>query len=174
MMRIWIDGDGCPSQCKEVLFKAAMRRQVPLVMVANRLLKVPLSDFVSRIVVACLPDAADHVIYKNVTPDDIVISTDFRLIRGVLSKGAYALNSRGKTFTTESFSRSGYVRAAKMSDIYHHNLVSHKQASFSKRDKAQFANALDRLLTRIEQNNTHIVSVTASYKLTNISLSKFA
>jgi len=167
MMRIWIDGDGCPSQCKEVLFKAAMRRQVPLVMVANRLLEVPLSDFVSRIVVACLPDAADHVIYKNVTHDDIVISTDFRLIRGVLSKGAYALNSRGKTFTTESFGRSGYVRAAKMSDIYHHNLVSHKQASFSKRDKAQFANALDRLLTRIIKGKSHVTANASWMQLTS-------
>ena len=46
MMRIWIDGDGCPSQCKEVLFKAAMRRQVPLG--RYRLLEVPLS-VVSRI-----------------------------------------------------------------------------------------------------------------------------
>jgi hypothetical protein len=144
-----------------------MRRQVPLVMVANRLLEVPLSAFVSRIVVACLPDAADHVIYKNVTPDDIVIATDFRLIRGVLSKGAYALNSRGKTFTTESFGRSGYVRSAKMSDIYHHNLVSHKQASFSKRDKAQFANALDRLLTRIAQSKSRIITNASWMQLTS-------
>jgi uncharacterized protein YaiI (UPF0178 family) len=84
-----------------------------------------------------------------------------------LSKGAYALNSRGKTFTTESFGRSGYVRSAKMSDIYHHNLVSHKQASFSKRDKAQFANALDRLLTRIAQSKSRIITNASWMQLTS-------
>ena len=40
-MRIWVDADACPVVIKEILYRAATRVEVALVLVANRLLKVP-------------------------------------------------------------------------------------------------------------------------------------
>jgi len=34
-MQIWIDGDACPRVVKEVLYRAAEKRRVPLVLVAK-------------------------------------------------------------------------------------------------------------------------------------------
>ena len=43
-MTIWVDADACPNVIKEILYRAAERMQMPLVLVANQSLRfmVPL------------------------------------------------------------------------------------------------------------------------------------
>jgi uncharacterized protein len=40
-MQIWVDGDACPNAIKEILYRAAERVKVPLVLVANSILRTP-------------------------------------------------------------------------------------------------------------------------------------
>jgi len=40
-MQIWVDADACPKVIKEILFRAAERRQIQLTLVANKLLYCP-------------------------------------------------------------------------------------------------------------------------------------
>ena len=40
-MQIWVDADATPGVVKEMLFRAAVRKQIPLTLVANKLLRVP-------------------------------------------------------------------------------------------------------------------------------------
>ena len=40
-MTIWVDADACPNVIKEILYRAAERMQMPLVLVANQSLRVP-------------------------------------------------------------------------------------------------------------------------------------
>ena len=35
-MKIWVDADACPVAIKEILFKAAVRTKVSLILVANK------------------------------------------------------------------------------------------------------------------------------------------
>lgn len=35
-MRIWVDADACPNVIKDILFRAAVRAQVTLTLVANQ------------------------------------------------------------------------------------------------------------------------------------------
>lgn len=39
-MTIWVDADACPNVIKEILYRAAERMQMPLVLVANQSLRV--------------------------------------------------------------------------------------------------------------------------------------
>lgn len=40
-MIIWIDGDACPKAIKQILYRAAIKRQVPVTIVANHLAMPP-------------------------------------------------------------------------------------------------------------------------------------
>ena len=48
-MKIWVDADACPNVIKEILFRAAERVQVPLILVANTFLRVPPSAYIKFI-----------------------------------------------------------------------------------------------------------------------------
>lgn len=45
-MTIWVDADACPNVIKEILYRAAERMQLPLILVANQALRVPPSRFI--------------------------------------------------------------------------------------------------------------------------------
>ena len=43
---IWVDADACPNAIKETLFKAANRKEIALILVANHYIKVPPSKWI--------------------------------------------------------------------------------------------------------------------------------
>ena len=40
-MTIWVDADACPVVIKEILYRAAERTRMPLILVANQSLRTP-------------------------------------------------------------------------------------------------------------------------------------
>ena len=61
-MKIWVDADACPVVIKEILFRAAIRTQTTVVLVANQSLKVPPSPYIKSIQVLKGFDVADNEI----------------------------------------------------------------------------------------------------------------
>ena len=59
-MHIWVDADACPLAVKEILYRAAERTQVPMTLVANKLLGAPRSRFIHSLQVAQGFDVADN------------------------------------------------------------------------------------------------------------------
>ncbi len=59
-MTIWVDADACPNVIKEILYRAAERMQMPLVLVTNQSLRVPPSRFIRTLRVAASFDVADN------------------------------------------------------------------------------------------------------------------
>ena len=45
-MQIWVDADACPIVVKEVLFRAAERLQITMILVANCHVRVPASQVI--------------------------------------------------------------------------------------------------------------------------------
>ena len=43
-MQIWVDGDACPVEVKELLYRAAVRVKVKLTLVANQTIRIPKSE----------------------------------------------------------------------------------------------------------------------------------
>ncbi|MGE4290743.1 MAG: YaiI/YqxD family protein [Desulfovibrio sp.] len=146
-MRIWVDADACPNVIKDILFKAALRRGVRLTLVANATLTVPLSPLIDTVRVAKGLDEADKEIALRVEPGDLVVTADIPLADKIVDKGATGLNPRGELYTEENV--KGLLRMRNlMEELRSGGLASGGPAPLGARDKQEFANQLDRFLTK--------------------------
>ena len=84
--KIWIDGDACPKNVKDILFRAAQRVGVELCLVANQFVPVPKSPLLRSIQVASGIDVADNYIVEHVSPNDLVVTADIPLAALVWEK----------------------------------------------------------------------------------------
>lgn len=85
-MTIWVDADACPNVIKDILYRAAERMQMPLVLVANQSLRVPPSRFISTLRVPAGFDVADNEIVRQCSAGDLVITADIPLAAEVIEK----------------------------------------------------------------------------------------
>lgn len=67
-MQIWVDADACPGEIKELLFRAAIRTQTKVTLVANRSMFTPQSEFIDSILVPDGMNLADRRIVELVSP----------------------------------------------------------------------------------------------------------
>ena len=148
-MQIWVDADACPRQAKEVLFKAADKRQVVTTLVANQYLKTPPSPHIKALQVSQGFDVADNEIVARLVPGDLVITADIPLADEVITKGGAAISPRGAIYTKENI-KDILSRRDMMEQLRDSGMVSGGPDAYSKKDVQQFANALDRYIT---QNN---------------------
>ena len=147
-MKIWVDADACPVVIKDILFRAADRTGVQLTLVANQALSTPSSANIKTIQVAHGFDVADDEIVRRVEAGDLVITSDIPLAAEVIEKGGHALSPRGEMHTTENIgarlNMRDFLDTMRSSGVE----MSGGPAAFSQRDKQDFANNLDRFLTR--------------------------
>ena len=150
-MKIWVDADACPVVIKEILFRAAERTGVQLTLVANKYLRVPWSDNIAMIAVESGFDAADDEIVKRVDAGDLVVTSDIPLAAEVIDKGGRALSPRGEVYSPENIGA-----LLNMRDFMHTLRASDVETSgppaLNQSDRNQFANHLDHLLSKFQQN----------------------
>jgi uncharacterized protein len=144
-LTIWVDADACPNVVKDILFRAADRRQLSLILVANRSVATPPSPYVSAIQVANGFDVADNYIVQHCQANDLIITADIPLAAEVVAKHAFALNPRGDLYNKENIKQELDTRNF-MAGLRDSGLVSSGPSAFGQRDKQAFANALDRFL----------------------------
>jgi uncharacterized protein YaiI (UPF0178 family) len=146
-MRIWVDADACPNVIKDILFRAAERKQLALILVANHFLTVPPSRVIRSVQVPGGFDAADRYIVQQLQENDLVITADIPLAADVIAKNAHALNPRGELYTKNNIKDRLAMRDL-MDELRSAGQVSGGPAPFGQRDKQDFANALDRFLAK--------------------------
>ncbi len=146
-MKIWVDADACPTVIKELLFKAALRTNTPVTLVANQFLKMPPSPLITFIKVASGMDTADNEIVAKLKTGDLVITADIPLAADVIEKGGHALNPRGEMYTKEDI-RSRLSMRDFMEELRNSGVETGGAPPMSPSDKQQFANQLDRFLAK--------------------------
>ena len=146
-MRIWVDADACPVVIKEVLYKAAQRTQIEMILVANRHIKVPRSTFIRAVLVGQGQDIADNEIAGKVESGDLVITADIPLAARIVEKGAIGLNPRGELYTEENIKERLSTRDF-MDSLRSNGIETGGPSAMGASDKQTFANSLDRILTR--------------------------
>ena len=146
-MNIWIDADACPKVIKEILFRAAERVHVPLTLVANCKIQHPRSNYIHAIEVAAGADVADAYIIEHAEAGDLAITADIPLAAGMIDKGGFALNPRGEMYSSDNI-RSALSMRNFMDDLRGSGTITGGPAAFNQADRQQFANQLDRFLTR--------------------------
>lgn len=146
-MTIWVDADACPVAAKEILFRAAVRSQIPLVLVANQYIRVPPSPFIKSIQVSAGFDVADNEIAQKAEAGDLVITADIPLAAEVVAKQCVALNPRGELYTKENIRQRLNMRDF-METLRSSGIQSGGSPPYDQTDKQKFANQLDAYLAR--------------------------
>ena len=146
-MQIWVDADACPNVIKEILFRAAERVQIHLILVANTTLRTPPSRYVSSIRVGAGLDVADNAIVKEMESGDLVITADIPLAFEVIGQGGHALNPRGEFYSKENIEERLTMRNF-MDELRGSGVNIGGPATLNQKDKQAFANQLDRFLAR--------------------------
>lgn len=144
-MQIWIDGDACPRQIKDISIRAAIRTQTHLNFVSNHFVPLTRHALIHRVNVAKGFDRADNYIISKLNKGDLVITADIPLADGAIGAGARALNPRGHLYTQANIKQVLAFRNfnTAMRDA---GLLAEGQGSPSAKDSQAFANQLDRLL----------------------------
>lgn len=150
-MQIWVDADACPNVIKEVLFRAAERRQVNVTLVANQLIRTPPSRFIRSVQVAAGFDVADNEIVQRCEKEDLVITADIPLAADVLNKGAIALNPRGERYTAATI-RERLTMRDFMETLRASGVQTGGPDSLNQRDRQQFANELEKWLLMVSRS----------------------
>jgi uncharacterized protein YaiI (UPF0178 family) len=149
-MRIWVDADACPVVAREILFRAADRTGVQLTLVANQPLSAPASKNINTLQVPRGFDVAvaDDEIVKRLEAGDLVITSDIPLAAEVIEKGGHALSPRGELHTTENIGAKlnmrDFMDTMRSSGVE----MGGGPSAYGQRDKQEFANNLDRFLTK--------------------------
>ena len=144
-MHIWVDADACPAVIKDILFRAAERAQVPVTLVSNMALRIPLSPLIKTVRVPKGFDGADARITELMQPGDLVITADIPLAAVVVRRGGRALNPRGELYTEDNVQEHLAVRNL-MQALRGSGENIGGPAAFNQTDRHAFANQLDRLL----------------------------
>ena len=146
-MNIWVDADACPAVIKEILFRAAERTGLPLTLIANHALRVPALSNIRFIQVPGGFDVADNEIMERLNRGDLVITGDIPLAAEVIQKGANALNPRGEMYSKENIRARLNMRDF-MDTFRASGIQTGGPPPLNQRDRQNFANHLDRLLSK--------------------------
>nr|WP_268247342.1 YaiI/YqxD family protein [Alishewanella tabrizica] len=142
---IWVDADACPTVIKDILYRAAERKKLPLVLIANQPLRTPPSPYISSLTVSKGFDEADNEIVRRTQVGDLVITADIPLAAEVLAKGGLALNPRGELYSTDTIKQKLTMRDF-METLRASGIQSGGPASLHQSDRQAFANQLDKIL----------------------------
>lgn len=150
ILGILVDADACP--VKEEIYKVAFRYAVPVEIVANSYMRVPIDPLIRQVVVDDKFDAADDYIAEQAHAKTVVITADILLAGRCLKSNATVIAPNGKPFTTSSIGTAIATRAI-MADL--RAGVGGEGIGgpppFSKTDRSRFLSALDEALVRLRR-----------------------
>ena len=146
-MKIWVDADACPVVVKEILYRAANRTQVPLILIANQMLRVPPSPWITAVQVPGGFDVADQRIVKEAQSGDLIITADVPLAAKAIAKGAIVIDPRGELLNAGNIQERLAMRNF-LDSLRSSGVDTGGPAAFSDADRKAFANQLDRLLAK--------------------------
>lgn len=150
-MMIWVDADACPAEVKHILFCAAERHAVAMMLVANSPVHIPPSDLIALEIVPSGPDIADDYIAEHCGEGDLVITADIPLAARVVEAGATGLNPRGLLYTEENIGECLALRNF-MEEMRSGGQAQGGPSRPTASDNQAFANALDRFLAKALRN----------------------
>ena len=145
-VRILVDADACP--VKDEIYKVAFRREVPVRVVSNSFIRVPVHPLIERVLVSDRFDAADDWIVEQAAAKTVVITGDILLADRCLKAGATVIGHNGRPFTSASIGCAIATRAI-MADLRSGAGVTGGPAPFTKADRSRFLQALDEALVRL-------------------------
>lgn len=150
MMTLFIDADACP--VKQEALHVAERHDMPVFLVSNNWLLMPVGEKVQKIVVSDSADAADDWIVEHAGEGDVVITADIPLAGRALKKGAQVLGPTGRSFTSANIGNALAMRELN-AHLRETGASKGYNASFTKQDKSAFLRAMEDVIQKIKRGN---------------------
>ena len=150
MPAIYVDADGCP--VKDEVYKVANRYQLDVHVVANRQIRVPVSQRIKSVIVGDEFDAADDWIADRASKGDIVITADLLLVDRCIKREAQVLGHKGRVYTQETIGDALATREL-MADLRAMGETTGGPSGHTKRDRSRFLSALDELVQRLRNQS---------------------
>lgn len=150
-MTLWVDADSCPRPVRDLILKTGNRRGLPVRFVANRKIPSTLEFPFEMIIADTAPDAADDYIVENAEASDLVITRDIPLAKRLVDARISVINDRGAVYTDTNINERLAMRNL-MLDLFNNGIMPDKTGTFGKKEIQDFANALDREITRLTKN----------------------
>jgi uncharacterized protein YaiI (UPF0178 family) len=144
---IWVDADACPKVIREILFRACVRVECPLILVANHSLPIPPSPWIIMTQVPAGFDVADNYIVQRVRDNDLVVTSDIPLAAELIEANAQVITSRGERYTKQNIRQKLNMRDF-METMRSSGEVSGGPSTLGSKEKQAFANALDQYLAQ--------------------------
>lgn len=144
MTKIYVDGDACP--VKDEIIRVAERYAVPVVIVSNGGLRPSRDPMIQHVIVPHGADEADNWIADEISEGDVAVTADIPLAQRCLDKKARVLGPTGKPFTDENIGMAIAMRGLKQ-DLRESGEIKGYNPGFTKADRSNFLQALDRLLS---------------------------
>ena len=116
-LKIWVNADACPVVIKGILYRVAKRAQVTTTLVANKLMRTPLSLYLRSIQVEAGFDVAYNRIVQELAAGDLVITADIPLASEVIENNAHALNPRGELYSKENCTMRNFMEELRASGV---------------------------------------------------------
>ena len=146
-MTIWVDADACPAVIKDILFRAAERTGVEVVLVANHSMRIPKLKQVRFMHVAGGFDVADDEIVQRLQAGDLVITADIPLASEAIDKGAAVITPRGERYTEQNIKARLTMRNF-MDQMRSSGIQTGGPPALNNQDRKAFADQLDRWLAQ--------------------------
>ena len=151
MLKIYVDGDAFPNLLKPILFRSIERLGLETFVVANKKVNIGQSKHITYILVGAGADEADHRIVEMAEEGDLIITADIPLADRVITKNAHAIDHRGELFSAENI-KSFLSTRNFMQELRDSGVVTKGPAPLRKKDAHEFANGLNRFLTKQSLN----------------------
>lgn len=151
-MTLWVDADSCPKQVRDLVLRTGNRRVIPVHFVANRAIPGSQEFHFTMTIADATPDAADDYIVEHASALDLVITRDIPLAKRLVDLGVIVLNDRGTVYTERNIGERLATRNL-MLELYSSGFMPEKTGTFGKKEIQEFANALDREITRISRTS---------------------
>lgn len=151
MLRIFVDGDGCP--VKEEVYRVAKRYDLQVYLVANSWMRIPEGSWLQLVVVEGHRDAADDWIVEHLEANDLVITGDIPLASRCVHRGAKVLGLKGRPFTEDNI---GGVLATRdlLAELRDQGMKTRGPDPFAKQDRARFLQSLDAMIHAIRREQS--------------------
>ncbi len=142
-MKVYIDADGCA--VKDETYRVAGRYKLPVLVVANQYINIPLDALIQMKVVSGNFDAADDWIAENILAYDILITSDLLLADRAIKKQARVLGPKGRELDEENIGSalSGRELSAHLRDLGNKGTGP---SAMTKQDRSQFLSKLDQII----------------------------
>ena len=147
MSKIYVDADGCA--VKDEVYKVAERYKLPVILVANKKLNIPLNPLFEMKVVSGNFDAADDWIVENSVAHDILVTTDILLADRCIKKSARVLNAKGQEYTEDNIG-SAVANRELMQNLRHMGEMRGGPAPMDKKAKSNFLSTLDQIIQSLK------------------------